>query len=458
MPKYIPAIHGHPEFNWDQELLLQLAFAQLDKGRKGGLTLEDVSHISHTIEVHSLLQFTVFWSFIKKKQWTFFLDMFGPLKGPSPGTSRRNDHEGEGECVTKTYLTYSDWLGAAGRISREKAVPIRHIRSQEEHIALNAPLLSKPPPSSSMSTAAKDVYTTNLNAAKVYLNRKSFERECYMSRQIAVGDSVWALHNCGVLWLPAVVERIYTPSLSKGRSSTPNGGAYVCDLWFPLTQKELTHSRLANDSKALVQLPSSQRRMMAHNEILEKEKKEKTVDEAGRGKIRMDSFSAGSVLLFPKPFESERAACAYAFDLVDSEAKGIVELSKLVRCFCEQREFQRVVENVSALSILFAEERKKAFADSDDPSDDSSSSFVTRTSRMDHETIPSLLPVFIDTFSGQQTEDETEGDSDAAGKDWISKVDFLEFCQAVIDIKMYSIVGTSSDPTFAPTAADFAVQ
>eukprot|EP01035_Chromulina_nebulosa_P031119 gene31119-41458_t len=90
-----------------------------------------------------------------------------------------------------------------------------------------------------------------------------------------------------------------------------------------------------NATRDLVQLPSSQHNISNSNFNME------GVEEP--------------MLTYPNPFPSERAACGYAFDLVDSEALGVVELNTLVRSFCQQKEFQKIVEGTSALSIIFAE-------------------------------------------------------------------------------------------------------
>eukprot|EP01036_Dinobryon_divergens_P030987 gene30987-40317_t len=243
VPKHIPTLDGHPDHYWDQELLLQLAFAQLDVGRKGGITMDEIGQISNSDEHDALCTHA------------------------HTVTAHHND-------------------------------------------------------STSNATAR----------AKVYLQRSSFERECHMSRQIVPGNTVWGLHSCGVVWLPAVVERIYP---APDSITSNNGGEYVCDLRYPLAQRDLLKLRSMNATRDLVQLPSSQHNISNSNFNME------GVEEP--------------MLTYPNPFPSERAACGYAFDLVDSEALGVVELNTLVRSFCQQKEFQKIVEGTSALSIIFAE-------------------------------------------------------------------------------------------------------
>ena len=80
----------------DQELLLQLAFAQLDVGRKGGITMDEIGQISNNVHIHSFLKYTVFWSFIKKRQWSFFTAMF---EGSANTTSQSSNQR-------KNFITY----------------------------------------------------------------------------------------------------------------------------------------------------------------------------------------------------------------------------------------------------------------------------------------------------------------------------------------------------------------
>lgn len=158
---------------------------------------------------------------------------------------------------------------------------------------------------------------------------------------------------------------------------------------------------------------------------------------------------------------------SYCEQLVDSGGEGIVPLQRLVQCL-QSLEFSRVVATSLALSAIFhggshaelhgAGARAGAIAGG-------------------AADLPSLLPVFIDTFStpsgeaekdgsaedskagddqdggsgsgvddqqgGQQQRPrrkvQQEGDGKGPSGDFISKLDFLEFCQAVADVKRYSV-------------------
>ena len=156
----------------------------------GSLTLEDMSQISNNIAVHEYLKFTVFWSYIKKKQWNFFTALFEPKKNTHNNSNNNNNNNNnknsqqDGASTNKAFVTMKEWLAAAEAISREKGVRLRLIRTQDEHDALSNPALLLNPASSETS---KEMFITSTNAAKVFLSRTSFERECYMSRKLAVG-------------------------------------------------------------------------------------------------------------------------------------------------------------------------------------------------------------------------------------------------------------------------------
>jgi hypothetical protein len=270
------------------------------------------------------------------------------------------------------------------------------------------------------------------------------ERECRLSRTLKVGDCIWALHNKGARWLPAVVERIYsgddvlgaaarrdpqTDSPHVNDSAPPrrplhNGGNYFCDLWYPLNERDLMQARSETASRQLM----------------------------------VKAKDNGDGTHEPKPFVSERHTCSYAFDLVDSIGEGIVELNKLIWNF-QSPEFRRIVETSLALSIIFGVGGPDMPDQSSRPTspaaDDSLTAWIqprflrsvldkvkaanAQRSLLDQEGVPCLLPVFVDTFSSDADDDADEG-ADELPKDLIRKSDFLEFCGAVVDVKKYSIV------------------
>jgi hypothetical protein len=223
-PVHIPALDGHALHKWDQELMLQMAFMSLDKGGTGSLTHEEVAAVSFESGVHSLLSFTVFWATIKKRNWAFFQGMRGQAQPGQSGPSEQ--------------ITLHDWMRTAQALSFEMAVPLRHVRTQEEHEEI-----CRPAPGPGRRRAV------GVGAANVFSGLP--EREHRVSRILVEGDCVWALHNGGVMWLPAVVKAVHflppasTKFGSNAHRNTVTYSPYCYDLWYPLSQKELTKARTA---------------------------------------------------------------------------------------------------------------------------------------------------------------------------------------------------------------------
>jgi hypothetical protein len=133
---------------------------------------------------------------------------------------------------------------------------------------------------------------------------------------------------------------------------------------------------------------------------------------------------------------------------VDSGGEGIVPLHRLVQCL-QSLEFSRVVATSLALSTIFHGGSHAALhGASTAPSKQGQSASPAVALAGGTADIPSLLPVFIDTFSAPSQEAaEEQGEhkqhqsrQESAAQDWISKLDFLEFCSVVTDLKRYSAV------------------
>lgn len=267
-PRPIAAIEGHALHKWDQELMLQLAFMGLDKGGKGYLTGEEVAGVSFDAKTHGLLSFTVFWANIKKRHWSFFQCMGSSSNNaPAVASSGSSTQDQQGSRGDEAKITLRDWMAAAEKLSAEEAVPLRHIRTQEEHVRI-----SEGNNNSSSSSRHQPLSSRGAGAANVFSGLP--EREHRVSRQLAEGDVVWSLHHGGVLWLPAVVRAVHfqppqpspQPSSSSslqwqrrpsGHSSTVTYSDYRYDLWFPISQKDLLKARSAMVSILLLFLCTS---------------------------------------------------------------------------------------------------------------------------------------------------------------------------------------------------------
>jgi hypothetical protein len=392
---YNDAVEGHGTFHWDQEQLLHHTFQLLDTSNKGYLTREELASVSFNPQVHDMLQFTVLWSVIKKKEWVLLEDLLrrphtanhyhhsgghhkeGPapmLKpisrapslrtsamhqssmstssiGSAPSThsnSQRLQLQREQQLIDRYHhppkdtVPYTAWFELALSLSREPNVQIRHIRTIEEHVHLSRQYLQ-----AKVTKKFRSDHWSSEFCGPV--------RDFRAMRQLRVGDCVWVLHRKGVRWLPAVIEHIHYP-YQQASPMSPNIGSshsvnsqldqmsvtsaismnsltsaadiprrlhhQYCtyDVYFPLNQEELNKSRLATTSRQLLSLPSEQ------------------LVEDGMLPVR--------------PFPSERSVCSYAFDLVDVDALGVVELDVLIAAL-QSPPMLNIVSTSLVLSAIF---------------------------------------------------------------------------------------------------------
>lgn len=414
---YNDAIEGHGVHHWDQEQLLHQTFLLLDTSNKGYLTREELSAISYHPQAHEMLQFTVLWSVIKRKEWSFFDEMLrhhnaahphhgsghhhhahaqhphgghhgstasvssrdgsGPnplLKpisrapslrssvlhqsasstssmgsSPSRNNSQRFQLQRDQQLLDRYHhpprdsVPYSVWFEAALALSRESNVQIRHIRTIAEHVQLSQQFLQ-----ASVLSKFRSEYWSSEHCGPV--------RDFHAMRQLRVGDCVWVLHRKGVRWLPAVIEAIHYPyqqapgagggvpssshsvhsqqdqmSVASAMSMNSLTSAaeiprrlhhQYCtyDVYYPLNQEELNKSRLATTSRQLLSLPSEQ--------------------------------LAEDGMLPVRALPSERAVCAYAFDLVDVDALGVVDLDVLIAAL-QSPPMMNIVSTSLVLSTIF---------------------------------------------------------------------------------------------------------
>jgi hypothetical protein len=235
---------------------------------------------------------------------------------------------------------------------------------------------------------------------------------------------------------------------------------------------------LSQSARQLLTLPSQQQAQRALQDKLLLMGLGGSAGSGGLGPYgSVDSAASLSKCLPPNPLADERSVCAYAFDvsapypcclyagslqcflcplcswqLVDSGGEGIVPLHRLVQCL-QSLEFSRVVATSLALSTIFHGGSHAALhGASAAPSKQGQSASPAVALAGGTADIPSLLPVFIDTFSApsqeaaeeqgehKQHQQQHQSRQESSAQDWISKLDFLEFCSVVTDLKRYSAV------------------
>lgn len=200
-PKHVEFLDGHEIYKWDQEQLLRIAFTRLDFSREGTLSLANVANVANKVDVQALLRFTVFGSLLKRKRWAHFLSL----------VSMKSNSSSAGGAVT-----LSGWMAAARSVALEDNVPPKWVRSDMEHrrIILSTHESANPVWSHLLSSGG---FIETTRDAKMYAmlfasqSRSrlwSSERDAALRLQVSVGDVAWGLHGGGVVWLPAVVERI----------------------------------------------------------------------------------------------------------------------------------------------------------------------------------------------------------------------------------------------------------
>lgn len=238
-------LDGHPNYKWDQEVILKRVFHQLcaivnielnqsklintlDKPSSPTtrtttattpvLHLNCSEHLEFLImsnlELRKLLQFTVYGSWIKLNLWERFTRDY----------TQRNIHwNDDDEPSSNLTLTLAHWLDIAkNQAGKETYVPRRLIRTYDEH--------------RTQSSTPHD---------KWYDKR---ERLARLARVLVVGSLVWCLHGRGVVWLPAVVVAIHVHanpfSGSSGSSSSFDSSSelecFTYDLVYVMTQQSFS--------------------------------------------------------------------------------------------------------------------------------------------------------------------------------------------------------------------------
>jgi len=191
-PPHMEAIDGHPKHRWDQIKVFREAYLALDSSRAGRLSALDLDGIRDKETVLLLLRRTVFCDVIKSKQWAFFTNL----------VQRGRDH-----------VKFLEFVQAARNIASEQEVPIRLLRTQEEHQQMvlaehNAAASDPGLRSSTLSLRSSPVehrYRSYF-AAQTRMRWDATCREARVRRLLCVGDCVWAMKHGAGVWLPAVIE------------------------------------------------------------------------------------------------------------------------------------------------------------------------------------------------------------------------------------------------------------
>jgi hypothetical protein len=310
--------------------------------------------------------------------------------------------------IPKDTISYFQLLDCALSLSKEVKCHIQYIRTQEEHDYYT----------NLVSSGAGNSRRNRVHFPSTYWDNdhNGILRHFQMMRKLSVGDCVWALHRKGVRWLPAVIMKIHFPktnptntnksssmtdqhdpawngffasapstadpnnkneAISKKKADNTNeeNYYYYYDLWFPLSEKELTKAKMTTISKQLLTLPSQTNSLNSNpngfQSLYSMDNNSSFLFTGGGGggsqlsALPKSSFPHGSASLVenedsqfylsaipPKPFDSERQCCAYAFDLIDSNSCGIINLLMLIQSM-QSKELIHIVNTSLILSLIF---------------------------------------------------------------------------------------------------------
>ena len=227
-------MHGHAIYQWDQEALLREAFAVLDTQHNGFLTPEVVCNIARNETVKGILRFTVLGVFIKlrvkgdvaQKGWRLLLKyLFDMDEQSGPASSPP--------------LTLPKLIEITRQLSREKAKPLRLIKTHDEYFAELS------------STRDDSVFF----AEQMRQSRNMSERHLALYDQLHVGDTIWTLYENGSQWQPAIIEAV--------------NDDYTYDVRYPMTQDELRSARKASaDNRILRKAQGVEQRKSGPGELL----------------------------------------------------------------------------------------------------------------------------------------------------------------------------------------------
>lgn len=288
---HVEALDGHPKYRWDQEVTLRAAFRALDtSGNRQYLSYSDfVDNIASNQIVNDLLLFTVFGSWLKRKQWNVFHDLFVNSENNS-----NNKDETTPLHPSSLNITLDDWIYAARNIAFENRKQRRHIRTETEHTQI--------------SNVSDNLQAEGWYASQSRRQSISSEKAATMSRVVSVGDVVFSLYGGGIMWLPAVVTKI-------NEHDDISGISY--DLSYFMTQQDLQQCRHDATARPLNILPSE----------------------------------LPTQIFIPKPLALEKTVCENVYDMVDVERSNKLNANTLLEAL-RSKMMVRVISSSVALSMI----------------------------------------------------------------------------------------------------------
>ena len=95
--------------------MLRVVFGMLDDSNQGRIGRAQISEMARSTDIQGILKYTVYWLPLKRRQWTFFYNIF----------------EDEAECIS-----VEEWLQAAHGLAMAEEVSVAHVRLDRDHRAI----------------------------------------------------------------------------------------------------------------------------------------------------------------------------------------------------------------------------------------------------------------------------------------------------------------------------------
>lgn len=287
---------GHSAFKWDQDLILSTVFKKLSKSKDcSEMCIDEFLELSKNADLIELLKFTVFGALVKTNSFNQLLKLLHVQSLPSTtATDTTND--------TYSIITFDVWMKAAKSISVERSVQPKHIRLDDEQFEIARLEMC--------DDAEKSRRPQGWYAQQARKEHFKYERGAYIARKVQVGDVVWGLHNNGCCWLPATIIQI---------NHSDDDAVTSYDLRYLMTVTDIVNTRILANNRQYTVLPSDK-------------------------KINSYLFSSMSIT-------TERSICSYAFDVIDADSAGKLDIDNLFIAL-QSNEMRAVIKASTCLFML----------------------------------------------------------------------------------------------------------
>lgn len=344
-PRHFEAVDGHPVHKWDQRSMLQQVFSLMDEGKEGLIGRHNIKLIEIDNNIHNFLRFTILGSWVKHREWGKFFKLFDDIctrvqnehtlagkEASSRVSSSRGENASDPPSTansaphTAARISCKDWLEGIRAVAfTTDPLSLKAVRTDEEHRLLSGARVNE---DWAMLQEGNSGSERMWFAECKRYRQAGTLREFEMRRVITEGDFVWGLHLGGPYWLPAVVERVSTDKTQYW-------------LRYPFTSQDLLESRMLASSKQFL-----------HEGISVQDMKMTYRPDSSTAKPPALSGPPPTGDVIPiKPFKTEKEACSYAFDRMNTKKSASIDLNYLLNTLRSPK-YERVVSSSYCLSQI----------------------------------------------------------------------------------------------------------